>query len=114
MTSLTPEIKPGHSGTRISVRLGLDTWSAPKPADLIAEITEAVALLMSNGVASDDTHIDVDLDCSDRDGHELRVTVYGYRPNTPSERAKITRERNAAKKKEAEWHRAQLERLERS
>jgi hypothetical protein len=107
------KVSPGHGhGTRVSVRLKVDTWSAPKPADLIADITNAVAALMSNGIASDDARIDVDLDCNPRDGHELTVEVYGYRPNTKAEAAKISRERNAEKKKQAEWHRAQLARLE--
>lgn len=107
------KISPGHGqGTRVSVRLKIDTWSAPHPADLIADITNAVALLMTNGVPSDQARIDVDLDCDPRDGHELKVEVYGYRPNTPAERARITRQRSAEKKKQAEWHRAQLARLE--
>lgn len=111
--TLTITARPTYGqGTRVSVRLDFDTWSAPSPAQLIADITTAVALLVGEGVPSDQTKTDVDLQCNDRDGHELKVEIYGYRPNTPAERAKMTRERKAEQKKQAEWHRAQLARLE--
>jgi hypothetical protein len=107
------KISPGRGhGTRVSVRLNINTWTAPTAADLITDITNAVAALMTNGVPSDEARIDVELDCDPRDGHELTVEVYGYRPNTKAEAAKISRERNAEKKKQAEWLRAQLARLE--
>jgi hypothetical protein len=105
------KVVPRNGSTRVSMRLNINTWSAPNPGQLIADITEAVAALMENGVPSDEARIDVDLEC-DSDGHELRVEVYGTRPNTPAERAKMTRASNAEKKKQAEWHRAQLARLE--
>lgn len=107
------QTRTNSHNTRVSVRLNIDTWSAPAPADLIADLTAAVAALMSAGIPSDETKIDVDLEC-DPDGHELRVEVYGYRPHTSAERAKVTRENNAEKKKRAEWLRTQLAQLENS
>ena len=100
-------------GTRVSIRLDVESYCAPKPVDLIAEISAAMTALIADGVAAEDISTSMEIDC-DRDGHEVRMEVYGYRPATKAESAKVRRDRNEERKKQAEWHRAMLARLEES